>query len=66
MAATKQQGDALTRAHWHQPAKLMSQRRKARGDSGLEAFRVLKRRLSDVIYAAVREDHAITAHTVAA
>jgi len=33
-------------------------RRKARGDGGLEALRVLKRRLSDVIYAASQADLA--------
>ena len=47
---------ALTQAHWHPAAKDMMARRKARGDSGREALRVLKRRLSDVVYAALRED----------
>ena len=47
---------APTQAHWHQPAKDMMTRRKAAGDSGLEALRVLKRRLSDVVYAALRAD----------
>ena len=37
----------------------MMARRKAGGDSGLEALRVLKRRLSDVVYAALRADLAI-------
>jgi transposase len=36
---------ALTQAHWHPAAKEMMTRRKASGDSGLEALRVLKRRL---------------------
>jgi transposase len=49
---------ALTQAHWHEPAKLMMDRRKAGGDSGMEALRVLKRRLSDVVYAALRADLA--------
>jgi hypothetical protein len=44
---------ALTQAHWHPPAKAMMERRKAGGDSGQEALRVLKRRLSDVVYAAL-------------
>jgi hypothetical protein len=44
----------------------MMQRRKAGGDSGIEALRVLKRRLSDVVYAALREDLLVTAKTVAA
>jgi transposase len=57
---------ALTQAHWHPPAKAMMQRRKANGDSGLEALRVLKRRLSDVVYAALREDLARRVQPVAA
>lgn len=47
---------ALTQAHWHEPAKPMMARRKAGGDSGMEALRVLKRRLSDVVYTALRTD----------
>jgi transposase len=39
-------------------------RRKASGGSGLEALRVLKRRLSDVVYAALREDRAIDRHLI--
>jgi transposase len=56
---------ALTQAHWHQPAIVMIQRRKAGGDSGLEALRVLKRRLSDVVYAALRADISNAAITIA-
>src|SRR4029078_12766312 len=37
---------ALTQAHWHPPARAMIARRRANGDGGLEALRVLKRRLS--------------------
>jgi transposase len=47
---------ALTQAHWHPAAKEMMARRKAGGDSGMEALRVLKRRLSDVVYAALQAD----------
>jgi len=47
---------ALTQAHWHPPARAMMARRKASGDSGLEALRILKRRLSDVVYAALQAD----------
>lgn len=47
---------ALTQAHWHPPAKAMIARRRANGDGGLEALRVLKRRLSDVVYRALRAD----------
>jgi transposase len=36
----------------------MMERRRAGGDSGMEALRVLKRRLSDVVYAALRADLA--------
>jgi hypothetical protein len=57
---------ALTQAHWHPPAKAMMDRRKAGGDSGMEALRVLKRRLSDVVYAALHADLAHRAETVAA
>ena len=41
---------ALTPAHWHPDTKSLIARRKAAGDGGLEALRVLKRRLSDVVY----------------
>jgi transposase len=47
---------ALTQAHWHPAAKEMMSRRKASGDSGMEALRVLKRRLSDILYAALHQD----------
>jgi len=57
---------ALTQAHWHPPAKQMMERRKAGGDSGREALRVLKRRLSDVVYAALRADLTITTKALAA
>jgi hypothetical protein len=36
----------------------MIARRKAQGDGGLEALRVLKRRLSDVVYRALKADAA--------
>ena len=56
---------ALTQAHWHPAAKEMMLRRKASGDSGLEALRVLKRRLSDVVFAALQADlaHNLTLDT---
>jgi transposase len=47
---------ALTQAHWHPDARAMIARRKANGDGGLEALRVLKRRLSDVVYRALVTD----------
>jgi transposase len=51
---------ALTQAHWHPPAKAMIARRRANGDGGLEALRVLKRRLSDVVYRALLQDATAT------
>jgi transposase len=47
---------ALTQIRCHPPAQAMFARRKANGDGGLEALRVLKRRLSDVVYTALRAD----------
>jgi transposase len=49
---------ALTQAQWHPDAKTMIARRKAQGDGGLEALRILKRRLSDVVYHALEADTA--------
>lgn len=57
---------AMTQAHWHPAAKARMERRKAGGDSGLEALRVLKRRLSDVVYAALRTDRAVEPKIAAA
>lgn len=47
---------AMTQARCHQPARELITRRKAGGDGGLEALRILKRRLSDVVYQALRTD----------
>lgn len=47
---------AMTQMRCHAPAKEMVARRRAGGDSGREALRVLKRRLSDVVYAALLTD----------
>src|SRR5579862_3118682 len=47
---------ALTQAHWHPAARALLARRRANGDGGLEALRVLKRRLSDVVYRALLAD----------
>jgi transposase len=41
---------AMTQARMHPPARELLGRRKANGDGGMEALRVLKRRLSDVVY----------------
>lgn len=56
---------ALTQSHWHPEAKALIARRKAQGDSPREALRVLKRRLSDVVYQALTTD-AHTTLTIAA
>jgi len=47
---------ALTQAQWHPQAKALLARRRAQGDSKREALRVLKRRLSDVVYRALMAD----------
>jgi transposase len=47
---------ALTQARCHPPARELLARRRANGDGGLEALRVLKRRLSDVVYRALHTD----------
>jgi len=49
---------ALTQAQWHPGAQALLARRKAQGDGGLEALRILKRRLSDVVYHALETDAA--------
>ena len=40
----------------HPPARELLARRKAGGDGGMEALRILKRRLSDVVYRAMLTD----------
>ncbi|MDU0293181.1 IS110 family transposase [Saccharothrix longispora] len=47
---------ALTQARCHPDARSLLARRRAGGDGGLEALRVLKRHLSDVVYRALRTD----------
>ena len=47
---------AISQLRWHQPAKDLFARRKASGDSGLEALRVLKRHLSNTVYHALVAD----------
>lgn len=49
-------------AHWHPDAHALLARRKANGDGGLEALRVLKQRLSDIVYQALLTDIHITFH----
>jgi transposase len=47
---------ALTQARCHPPARELIDRRKSNGDGGREALRILKRRLSDVVYRAMLAD----------
>ena len=47
---------ALVQARRHPGARALLARRRAAGDGGLEALRVLKRRLSDVVYRALLTD----------
>ena len=44
---------ALTQKQWHPQAQALIARRRAQGDSSRGALRVLKRRLSDVVYRAL-------------
>jgi transposase len=56
---------ALTQARWHPPAKAMIERRRNGGNSGREAIRILKRRLSDAVFQALLHDQT-AAPTLAA
>jgi len=51
---------AMTQARCHPDARALLHRRKASGDGGMEALRILKRRLSDVVYRAMITDQTIT------
>jgi hypothetical protein len=53
-------GIALTQARCHPDARALLARRRAGGDGSLEALRVLKRHLSDVVYRTLRNDTVIT------
>ncbi|MCC3312971.1 transposase [Nocardia africana] len=48
---------ALTQARCHPDARELLARRKASGDGGMEALRVLKRRISDAVFRAMVNDH---------
>ena len=54
---------ALTQSHCHPPAQTLIARRKAQGDSNREALRILKRRLSDLVYHALKTDAQTTTPT---
>lgn len=47
---------AITQAHYLPEARDYLQRRRQAGDTSTESIRVLKRRLSDVVYRALRRD----------
>jgi transposase len=49
---------ALTQARCHEDARALLARRKAGGDGGMDALRVLKRRLSDVVFRAMVADQS--------
>lgn len=56
---------ALTQSQWHPEAKTLIARRKAQGDSQREALRILKRRLSDIVYRALKADAQTSLPTAA-
>ena len=47
---------AITQAHYHAPARALLDRRREGGKNKTESLRVLKRRLSDVVYRALLSD----------
>ena len=57
---------AITQAHYHPDAREFLQRRRTAGDTKAESIRVLKRRLSDVVYRALLADAVPPASTTAA
>ena len=46
----------MTQARCYPPARELLERRTNNGDGGMEALRILKRRLSDVVYRAMLAD----------
>jgi hypothetical protein len=57
---------SLTQARCHPDARALLARRKASGDGGMEALRILKRRLSDVVFKAMTADLPLFVTTAAA
>jgi hypothetical protein len=47
---------AITQAHWHEPARQLLDRHQHSGKNTAEAIRILKRRLSDVVYQTLLRD----------
>jgi transposase len=57
---------AMTQARCHPDARAMLARRRSAGDGGMEALRILKRRISDVVYRALQADAQISPAQLAA
>lgn len=53
---------AITQVHYHPDARAYLQRRKEAGSTSTEAIRARRRRLSDVVYRARRNDAHIGTH----
>jgi len=53
---------ALTQARCYPPARELLERRTNSGNGGMEALRILKRRLSDVVYRRMIRDLAAASH----
>ena len=49
---------AIVQVRCHPGAKELFHRRKQQGNGGLEALRIVKRRISDAVYQALKQDHA--------
>jgi transposase len=49
---------ALVQGRCYRPARELLERRQGNGDGGMEALRILKRRLSDVVYKAMLADRS--------
>jgi transposase len=55
---------AITQAHYHEPARQLLERRREGGKNKAESLRILKRRLSDVVYRALLADANLAAKPV--
>ena len=55
---------AITQAHYHDPARQLLERRREGGKNKAESLRILKRRLSDVVYRALLADANLTTNPV--
>ena len=57
--STRHYTTCIDQARLYLPARELLDRRKNNGDSGMEALRILKRRLSDVVYRAMLTDETV-------